>query len=201
MLERPDDEIIYDHTSKDEILYSGTDTEKAQGLRQSFQSFLKENQDKVLALHILYSQPYSDKQLTLAAVQDLHDALKNAKLSAPVLWSTIAQLEPDKVKHKTPTNQLTDIISLIRFEMGKRETLFDFEDEVKLKLDHWLERKATEGVSFDEEQKQWLGLIAEHIATALVVDKDSLGTPALHPEAAFTRRCRCLGMIKVNCLA
>lgn len=173
LLERPDDEIVVDHTSKDAVIYSGIDTEKANALRQTFREFLRENQDKVTALQILYSQPVAAKALTLATIQELHDALRVAKLSTPVLWSTIAQLEPERVRRKTPVNQLTDLVSLVRFELGKRETLLSFEDEVQYKFEQWLERKEAEGITFSTEQRTWLNLIAEHIATSLAMTLDS----------------------------
>ena len=193
LLERPDDEIVYDHVSKDAVTYSGVDTEKATALRGSFREFLRENRDKVIALQILYSQPYADKDLTLQAVEDLDAALRGAKLSAPVLWSTVAQLEPERVTRQTPSRQLTDLVSLIRFEIGKRDTLLPFEDEVKHKFGAWLEHKEGEGVSFTEEQKVWLNLIAEHIATSLEMTREAFKHTRFKPKGGIYRAVQVFG--------
>ena len=197
LLERPGDEIIYDHLTKDEVMYSGVDIEKATALRQSFKAFLKENRDKVIALQILYSQPHADKDLTLQTIKDLDAALKGANLSAPVLWSTVAQLEPDKVTRKSPRGQLTDLVSLIRFEIGKRDTLLPFEEEVRYKLEAWLERKKKQGVSFTDEQKAWLNLIAEHVATSLQVTKEDFKHTRFKPKGGVYKAVQVFGRDKL----
>lgn len=190
---RPDDEIIYDHVSKDAVLYSGVDTEKAQGQRQSFRDFLSANRDHVTALQILYSQPRSDLPLTLKLIEDLSAALRTAGLSTPAIWSTVAQLEPARVKKQTPTNALTDLVSLIRFELGQRETLLPFADEVQLKLEMWLSQKEQEGVSFTDEQRAWLKLMAEQIGAALELSQADFKTTRFAPKGGIYRAFQVFG--------
>lgn len=174
LLERPDNEILVDHTSRDAITYSGTDTEQAEAMRGSFRAFLDANRDKILALQILYNQPHSERHVTAQALEDLAATLHGENLSAQVMWSIFAQLEPERVPSKTPSKQLTDLISLIRFELGKRETLLPFADEVKVKFEAWLQEKEAQGMRFSDEQREWLMLMAEHIGTAVEINKDAL---------------------------
>lgn len=185
LMEKPEDDIVYDHITKDTVIYSGVDTEKAKGLRMSFNEYLVENRDKLIALQVLYNQPYADKNLTLQTLKDLEQNLKDAKFNTNTMWSTIAQLEPEKVTQKNPTKQITDLVSLIRFEIGKRETLLPFQEEVSYKLDNWIELQENQGVSFNEEQKIWLKLIAEQIATSLEMTQEDFKHTRFKPKGGI----------------
>ena len=70
--------------------------------------------------------------------------------------------------------QLTDLISIIRFEMGYTENLLPFADRVNYNFMQWTLRKNAGAVHFSEEQMEWLRLIKEHIITSLSIESSDL---------------------------
>ena len=70
--------------------------------------------------------------------------------------------------------QITDLISLIRFEMGYMENLSPFADRVNYNFMQWTLRKNAGAVHFTPEQMEWLRLIKEHIVTSLSILPEDL---------------------------
>ena len=64
--------------------------------------------------------------------------------------------QPDKVKKGTLA-QLTDLISIIRFQMGYTDTLSPFADRVNYNFKQWTFRRNTGAVHFTAEQIEWRG--------------------------------------------
>ena len=73
---RRDHEITIDHIASDAAVETGYDEEKAKGLIHNWQKFLKENQDEITALQILYNKPHMPSvrrsTFTRARVQQCH---------------------------------------------------------------------------------------------------------------------------------
>ena len=67
---------------------------------------------------------------------------------------------------------LTDIISLVRFTIGDVEILEPFPETVTRRFDSWLTEQEQAGTIFTPEQREWLKMIKEHIATSLSIDMD-----------------------------
>lgn len=59
---------------------------------------------------------------------------------------------------------LTDLISLVRFAVGKELELVPFRQEVEQKFNLWIGRQIKAARNFTEEQMAWLRLIKDHIA-------------------------------------
>ena len=79
----------------------------------------------------------------------------------------------DKVKRGTIA-QLTDLISIIRFEMGYTDNLTPFADKVNYNFMQWTLRRNAGAIHFTEEQMEWLRLIKDHIATSLSILPEDL---------------------------
>ena len=70
--------------------------------------------------------------------------------------------------------QLTDLISIIRFEMGYADNLSPFADKVNYNFMQWTLRRNAGSVHFTEEQMDWLRLIKDHIAASLSIEPGDL---------------------------
>jgi type I restriction enzyme R subunit len=71
-----------------------------------------------------------------------------------------------------PQKLLTNIISLIRFALGREAVLEPFIDTAEHRFEKWLEHQQSSGRSFSTEQIEWLNLIKKHIAANLAVEME-----------------------------
>jgi type I restriction enzyme R subunit len=78
------------------------------------------------------------------------------------------------VKKAGPQKLLTDIISLVRFALGKSTTLEPFSETVNERFNNWLSQQGQSGRKFTSEQLEWLAMIKEHIASSLSIEIDDL---------------------------
>ena len=81
-------------------------------------------------------------------------------LSRESLWFAYQQVFPAKVRGSL--EQRTDIISLVRFTIDESAFLEPYSVTVNRNFDEWLTDK-----DFTREQRTWLRLIRDHIATSL----------------------------------
>ena len=139
---------------------------------KSFRVFIQKNKDELMALQIIYSQPYAQRLLTYDAIRELADAIRKPpyNLTPELVWLAYEQLEKSKVKGAGPQKLLTNIVSLVRFAIGSVDILEPFSEDVNRKFNNWLEKQ--EG-RFTPEQKEWLKMIKEHITTSLTINIDA----------------------------
>ena len=128
---RSHDQII-DSVNLDKVLFAGYDTnqeETADRVISTFKDFIEENKDEILALRIIYNETYKKRPMVLKKLTELYQKLKAKGITVERLWDCYAIKQPDKVKKGTLA-QLTDLISIIRFQMGYTDTLSPFADRV-----------------------------------------------------------------------
>ena len=89
------------------------------------------------------------------------------------LWDCYAIRKPNRVKQGTVA-QMTDLISIIRFEMGYADDLQPFSDKVNYNFMQWTLRRNAGAVHFNDEQMEWLRLIKDHIISSLSIEPDDL---------------------------
>lgn len=70
--------------------------------------------------------------------------------------------------------QLTDLISIIRFELGYQDKLTPFADQVNYNFMQWTLKKNAGADHFTDEQMEWLRLIKDHIIASLSVEPKDL---------------------------
>ena len=70
--------------------------------------------------------------------------------------------------------QLTDLISMIQFEMGASDRLTPFADTVNQNFQQWTLKRNAGSVHFTAEQMEWLRLIRDHISSSLSVEPEDL---------------------------
>ena len=172
---RSHDQII-DNINLDYVVYVGFDShreEKAEKMINSFREFIEENKSEIIALRIIYDQAYKDRPMVIDGLKSLYEKLKAKGITVERLWESYAIKKPNQVKAGTMA-QLTDLISIIRFEMGYVDNLSPFADRVNYNFMQWTFRRNTGAVHFTEEQMEWLRLIKDHIITSLSIEPSDL---------------------------
>ena len=172
---RSHDQII-DNVNLDSVLFAGFDSQQEVNVNKvlsSFRTFIAENKDEIVALRIIYDAAYKDRPMVIEKLKELYEKLKSHGITVERLWDCYAIKQPDKVKRSTMA-QLTDLISIIRFEMGYADTLTPFADKVNYNFMQWTFRKNAGHIQFTEEQMEWLRLIKDHIAASLSILPEDL---------------------------
>lgn len=174
-MRRCHDQII-DNVNLDTVLFADFDTkreETADKIITSFREFIEENKNEIIALRIIYDQKYSDRPMAIEQLKALYEKLRAKGITVERLWECYALKQPAKVKCGTVA-QLTDLISIIRFEMGYEDNLSPFADKVNYNFMKWTLEKNAGAEHFSDEQMEWLRLIKEHIITSLSIETEDL---------------------------
>lgn len=173
---RKNHEQIIDNVNIDKVVNVGFDVDvqaAADNVIHSFQSFIEENKDEIIALRIIYNQSYKERPMAIEKLKSLYEKLKSKGITVERLWDCYAIKQPEKVKKGTLA-KLTDLISIIRFEMGYADKLTPFADKVNYNFMQWTLRRNAGAVHFTEEQMEWLRMIKDHIASSLSIEPEDL---------------------------
>jgi len=195
---KKNNEIVIDTISADEILEFGFSKEaldRARGMVQTFEQFIKDNKDEITALQILYSRPYK-KRLNFDSIKELADAIQKPPYlwSETQLWNAYAALEKSKVKDASGKRILTDLVSLVRFAMHQENELVPFSERVNTNFKAWLasqarhfgeSRNPENSYGFTPEQLHWLEMIRDHIAANLSIEPDDFELPPFTQEGGL----------------
>ena len=168
-------EQTIDTVSKDQVLeagYSAAAQEKARSIVESFETFIRENKDEITALQVLYSRPYKQR-LTFRQIKELADAIQRPPRAwtPELLWQAYGKLDRSRVRG-SGGKLLTDIVSLVRFALHQEGELRPFQEQVHERFSGWLAQQEGSGRNFTEEQRQWLELIRDHIASSFAIETD-----------------------------
>lgn len=181
-IRRSHDQVI-DTVNLDSVVFAGFDSQKEENADKvitSFKEFIEENKDEIIALRIIYNESYKDRPMMIEQLKSLYEKLKKKNITIDRLWDCYSIKFTDKVKRGTVA-QLTDLISIIRFEIGAMDELTSFADRVNANFKEWTFRKNAGYSQFTEEQMEWLRLIKDHIISSLsILDEDLDYTPFDH---------------------
>ncbi len=167
-------EQTIDTVTIDLVLDQGFDAaakEKAASLVTSFREFIVKYQAEITALQILYNRPYK-QHLTEAMLKELEKKLQETNLAwnEKSLWTAFAATHPGKVKGRSALNRFADLVPLVRFALQYQPVLEPFAESVQERFEAWLMQKAEAGINFTPDQRTWLELIRDHIATSLSIE-------------------------------
>ena len=170
---------VIDAVNIDKVVHSGFDTqakENADEIINNFRKFIDDNKDEIIALKILYSSRGNiiNDVPTYKMIKELRDAMVSPpyNLTIEQVWNAYERTMPAKVKHRTTVGMLTDIISLIRFELKAYNTLEPRQEFVDKIFRDWVFKKNAGPVQFTEEQMKWLRMIKDYIVSSVRIDKD-----------------------------
>jgi type I restriction enzyme R subunit len=159
-------DILIAERTPDEVVSAGYDIKHAEARVQSFRNFIEANKNELLALQILYGQPYAKRRLTYAAIRELAQRLADPPyhLATADVWQAYKRIEAALVRGAPSDKVLTDIISLVRFATGQSELLEPYSARVEQKFNLWIGRQIKAGKQFTEEQMNWLKAIRDYLA-------------------------------------
>jgi len=170
-------EQTIDTLTKDEVLdagYSEQARERARDVVGSFEQYLQENQNEILALQILFSRPYR-RRLTSEMVTELADKLASPPRGwTPTrLWQAYETLDRSRVRG-SGLRVFADVVALVRFALGQAGELRPYGEQVRERFERWLARQEAAGKSFTGEQKRWLEAICDHVAASIDIKPEDL---------------------------
>jgi type I restriction enzyme, R subunit len=142
------------------------DLKQAEKRTTSFKNFIEKNKNELLALQILYGQPYPKRRLTYASIRELATRLTDPPhhLTTADVWQAYKRLQAALVRGAPSDKVLTDIISLVRFATGQENVLEPYATRVEQKFNLWIGRQIKAGRTFNQEQMNWLKAIKDYLA-------------------------------------
>jgi type I restriction enzyme R subunit len=190
-------EQVIDEVSEDELLEAGASVEakeKARALVTDFERFIDENRDEIDALRFFYAQPYS-RRLSYEAIRDLADAIEAPPRAwtRERLWHAYETLDRDRVRGASGKRLLADIVSLVRFAVHRDDELVPYGDQVRERFERWMARQDVEGRAFTPEQRQWLEMMRDHIATSVEMTVDDFDLAPFAEAGGRGRAARVFG--------
>jgi type I restriction enzyme R subunit len=189
-------DIVIDEITTDELLGATFDQQKAEQTIGSFKEFMAQNRDQLTALQILYNQPQGRQRLTYAAIRELVQRLSDPPryLTTATVWQAYKRLDAARVRGAPVDDQLTEVVSLVRYALGQSETLEPFGAVVERRFNLWLGREKRAGREYSPEQEQWLRAIAAYLAAnAEIAPRDFQEAPSLADRGGIVQARRVLG--------
>lgn len=171
-------EQIIDGVSIDELLEAGfTDTVRTYDEKtlKNWTEFIEKNRDQIIALEIIYSKPYKMREITFGDIRNLSNAIEKPpySLTPEMVWDAYSRLDKSKVKNN-PAKMLTNLISLVRYSAGEDKMLLPFSEVIDEKFEKWMIQQDSLSRNFTVEQKQWLVMIKNSIASSMSIGMDDL---------------------------
>ena len=175
---RKSHEQIIDTVNIDTIIDVGWDKqqkEKSKEIIKTFKDFINKNKNEIIALKIFYSKTYKERPITHKMIKELYDEMMKSPYNLTIerLWYAYYNEKPEKVKMLNTKIMLTNIISLLRYELSIDKILNPFIDIVNTNFKEWVFKKNAGARHFTEEQMEWLRMIKDHIASSCCIDKES----------------------------
>jgi type I restriction enzyme, R subunit len=189
-------EIVIDEITIDELTGAGFDKKRAEETVTNFRQFIADNRDELTALQILYNQPQGRQRLTYAAIRELVRRMTDPPLylTTATIWQAYKRLDAAKVRGAPVDEQLTEVVSLVRFALGQTEALESFSAVVERRFNLWMGREKKAGREYTPEQEDWLRAITAFIAAnAEITPRDFQEAPSLADKGGILQARKVLG--------
>lgn len=165
-------EQTIDTVSQDALVEAGYDAgakERALSLVASFEAYLQEHRDEIVALQLLLGSS-DGRRPTHDDIRALADAIEAPprQWTTERLWQAYEALDASHVRGR-PERVLTNIVSLVRFAMHRDEVLEPFPARARERFEAWMAEQEQRGRSFNSDQRAWLQMIRDHIAANLEI--------------------------------
>jgi type I restriction enzyme, R subunit len=184
-------EQIIDEVSQDEVVDAGLSEDakaRAKSLVESFERYIEEHKDEIDALQFFYNQP-PGLRLRFKDIKELAAAIKAPprQWTPEKLWRAYETVAKDRVRHVAGERMLTDIVSLVRFALHREDELKPFGDQVHERFENWMAQQQNQGRQFTPEQRRWLEMMRDHVATSLEIGLDDLDYTPFSAEGGVGR--------------
>lgn len=177
-------EIVIDLTPDEALSTDKPEPVQPKQVVESFEQYIKDNQNEIAALQILFNKPFKQRAVTYQQIQDLATQLMHANVSFKneTLWNAYRELYQSKVRSAKPDKVLTNIVSLVRFATDKQHDLEPFPTTVEERFHLWLKDQHSGGNQFTEEQMLWLTMIKDFVAEKGGFDEELVDVFQLDPK-------------------
>lgn len=178
-------DIIFDEVNADELLSAEPvlDGTVAKSPIESWRDFIAENKDELAVLQLLHGS--ATARPSYAQLKELAEQVQRIPTigSIDTIWSAYAALgEVAEPSHKPG---VTDLVTILRHELGGAVAVGStraipssgiraYSSLVDERLIAWFARQQHAGVQFTDEQRWWIGRIAEVVKTSVTVELDDL---------------------------
>ncbi len=178
-LRRSHDQVI-DRVSEDAVTEAGISQEakdKARVLVASFESYIQEHRDEIVALQLIHGSR-NGQRLTREAIRELAARIEAPprQWTAERLWNAYQALESRKVRG-APLNVLTDLVALVRFAMNKDDSLQPLPVAVEERFANWMAQQENRGRRFTSDQRWWLEEIARFASSNVEMTREDFELP------------------------
>jgi type I restriction enzyme R subunit len=169
---------VIDRSGQDELLSAeAMGEERARSTIETWREFVEEHHDEFLALSVHYSEPHK-RRLSLSDVKELANVIKlpPRNLTTDQIWEAYERLDKSRV-HGSGRRQMVDLVSLIRFTTEQDDELTPHAELVRFRYGLWLDEQQVDGRTFTPEQRRWLDMFCEQIASSMTMEKADFDDP------------------------
>ncbi len=165
-LRRAHDQVI-DEVTVDELVdaYGVVDTGRARSIVESWREYLRDHRSEISAIQVLMEA--KTHRVPFASIEELAERIKRPphNWTVDLIWNAYAAVQVERVKPNDHA-RLTDLVSLLRYELGEDSDLVPYADLIRTRYDDWLGRQALAGTVFTAPQRWWLDRMADVIANS-----------------------------------
>ena len=80
-----------------------------------------------------------------------------------------------------------DVVSLVRFALHQDGELVPHNDRVRERFDAWIAQQENGGRKFSADQRRWLEMMRDHVATSLEIDVEDLDLTPFAREGGLAK--------------
>jgi type I restriction enzyme R subunit len=153
------------------------DEDRALSTIETWREFVAEHRDEYLALSVHFSEPHN-RRLSLSDVKELARAisLPPRNLTTEDIWQAYERLDKGRA-YGSGQRQMVDLVSLIRFTTEQDDELTPHAELVRFRYELWIKEQESDGKKFDAEQRRWLDMFCEQIASSMTMEKEDFDDP------------------------
>ncbi|MYT31710.1 MULTISPECIES: DEAD/DEAH box helicase family protein [unclassified Streptomyces] len=173
-----------DHINQDSLVEARglQDEEEARQVVTDWRAYIAEHENEILPLRISFQERRPPGEV-LAALRDLVASVRATRpeWTEARIWKAYVDLGVARGGRRRGAG-LVELLSVMRFELGLDGDEFrPYRSTVEDRLEAWLARQETAGVTFDEQQLMWLRMVVDVVAANATVSVSSLNEgPRLH---------------------
>lgn len=176
-LRRAHDQVI-DEVSRDSLVdaYGVVDPDAARETIESWKAYLADHRDEISAIQLMFDA--KGRGIAFGDVKELAERIKRPPHNWTVdyIWSAYLSLgvEYRGSAETRDRHTSTDLISLLRYEVGIDDALVPYADLVESRYANWLARQEQSGATFSGSQRWWLDKMMQIIAASAGITADDL---------------------------
>lgn len=189
---RRDHDITYDETSQDETeeLREESFEERAEKTINTWRGYLEQHLAELVAISALTAERGGGDG-AYEAIKEVGGRIRRSPytLTPDTIWDAYASL--GKGAHPPGRGvELSDLVSLIRFERGLDVVLLPYETIVHGRFADWLQRQEQAGIEYTDDQAWWLEAMRDTVASGVGITINDLN------KVPFSQRGGPVGLVK-----